>query len=58
MSDEHTDEQITFDVDGVALEFPLERATKIARALNAAVARHVRAKHEAEGLDQPPKDHA
>lgn len=55
MSDTDT---IKIEVDGAVLEFPLARAVLIARALNAAVARRVRAKREAEGLDQKPKDFA
>lgn len=49
-------EVIRIEIDGACIEFPLDRAVKIARALNAAVARRERARREAEGLDQPPKD--
>ena len=51
-----SDDAIKIEIDGACLEFPRDRAIKIARALNAAVARRARAQREAEGLDQPPKD--
>ena len=47
---------IRIEIDGVSLDLPFERAVKIARALNAAVARRERTRREAEGLNQPPKD--
>jgi hypothetical protein len=50
------DDTIKIEIDGAAIEFPRDRAVKIARALNAAVARQERTRREAEGLDQPPKD--
>lgn len=50
------EEPIRIEVEGIALEFPYARAVLIAQSLNAAVARRVRAKREAEGLDLPPKD--
>lgn len=53
-----SDDTIKIEIDGAAIEFPLARAVKIARALNAAVARRDRTRREAEGLDQPPKDQA
>lgn len=53
-----SDDTIKIEIDGAAIEFPLDRAVKIARALNAAVARRDRTRREAEGLDQPPKDQA
>jgi len=51
-----SDDAIKIEIDGACLEFPRDRAIKIARALNAAVARRERTRREAEGLNQPPKD--